>query len=84
MSQTVRGFVVAMLLAVGTLAGTSAVKAHDAPCCEYKTVVCYETHYEPCTQTVTCYDECGRPYSKQVTTYHKVRAAVTKVVKVCY
>ena len=56
----------------------------DPPCCEYKTVVCYETHYEPCIQTVTCYDECGRPYTKEVTTYHKVRVAVQKVVKVCY
>ncbi|HBI47015.1 MAG TPA: hypothetical protein DDY78_29800 [Planctomycetales bacterium] len=84
MSQTVRGFVVAALLTLGTLGGASAVRANDAPCCEYKTVVCYETHTVPCTETVTRYDECGHCYQAQVTSYHKVRVAVKKLVKVCY
>jgi hypothetical protein len=84
MSKIIRGFVVAALLALGTLAGTSAVQAHDAPCCDYKTIVCYETRSVPCTETVTRYDECGHCYQAQVTVYHNVRVAVKKVVKVCY
>jgi|GEM_PF-2077408 hypothetical protein len=84
MSKIVRAFVVAALLALGTLGGTSAVRACDGPCCEYKTVVCYETHLAPYTKTVVRYDDYGCPYKAEVTVYHKVRVAVPKLVKVCY
>ena len=82
MSQTVRGLIVAAVVALGTLGGSNAARACDPPYCEYKVVVYYETHYEPYTQTVVCYDECGRPYSKEVTSYQKVKVAVKKLVKV--
>ena len=84
MSQTMRGLIIAAVVALGTLGGTGAVRACDPPCCEYKVVVYYETHYEPYTQTVTCYDECGRPYTKEVAVLQKVKVPVTKLVKVCY
>lgn len=85
MSQIIRGLFVAAALALGTLGGAGAVRACDQPpCCDYKVVVTYETHYEPYTKTVVCYDECGHAYYKDVTAYHAVQVAVKKLVKVCY
>ena len=88
MKRMIIGLAAAAVLALGTLVGTGTARAcdppgcSDQPCCVYKVVTCYETRCVPCTQSVTCYDECGHAYCKDVTVYHKVRVAVTKVVKV--
>lgn len=85
-TKTMRNWLVATMLALGTTLAASDASATDChvPRYYWKTIVTYETVREPVRHWVTKYDHCGKPYRVSVTVWETVRVPVEERVKVYY